>query len=214
MNCKNITAAALSIAMISSVFPVTASANEFVTKNNKIYYVEDNGSCVTGWQTIDGNKYYFKNDGTAVTKNTTINGVRYKFTADGICTGKFSGISTINGSKYYYKNGIMQTGWVTRKGKTYYFGSDGKMRTGIYQTDNVEYNLGYDGAWDGVKGKITVKPKTVGEYLTLTDFSAASSVEFRIGLKKFRILENTDMLFEMLSESSDSSFEHGSNTLI
>ncbi|MCH5349103.1 MAG: hypothetical protein J1E40_07255 [Oscillospiraceae bacterium] len=160
---------------------------------------------------MDGNNYYFKNDGTAITKNTTINGVRYKFTADGVCTGKFTGISTRNGSKYYYKNGIMQTGWVTRNDKTYYFGSDGKMRTGIYQTDNVEYDLGYDGEWDGVKGKITVQPNTVGEYLTLTDFASAASVEVRVGLKKFKTLENTDKLFEMLSESSDRSFEYGSS---
>ena len=210
MNYKNIIAAALSVAMISSMLPVTVNASEFVTKNDKIYYVEDTGSYATGWQKIDGNKYYFKKDGTAVTKNTTINGVRYKFASDGVCTGKFSGISTQKGNKYYYKNGILQTGWITRKGKTYYFGSDGKMRTGIYQTDNSEYNLGNDGAWDGVAGDITVKPKTVGEYLTLTDFAAAS-VDIRVGFKKFKVFENTEKLFEMISESSDISFEYGSD---
>ena len=208
---KKICAAVLSVLLAASSMTAVVSADSLENKDGKIYYTDDEGNNQTGWQTIDGKKYYFKKDGTAVTKNTTISGVRYKFTADGVCKGKFTGISTINGSKYYYKNGIMQTGWVTRKGKTYYFGSDGKMRTGIYQTDNVEYNLGYDGAWDGVKGKITVKPKTVGEYLELTDFANAASVEFRVGLKKFRTLENADKLFEMLSGSSDSSFEYGSN---
>lgn len=210
MNFKKTTAVLVSLVMTVSGAAITANANSIEEKDGRIYCLDDSGKSLTGWQTIDVSEYYFKKDGSAVVKNALIGGVMYKFGSDGVCKGKFSGVVTRKGEKYYYKNGIMQTGWITRKGNTYYFGSDGRMRTGILQNDVSEYDLGDDGVWDGNKGKITVSPETVGEYLDLTDF-ASMKAEFRIGGKGFKTLENVSELFALMENESDCTFESGSS---
>ena len=61
------------------------------------------------------------------------------------------GWHTIKGSTYYFNpsNGIMYTGWqnitTNNKAYTYYFGDDGKMRTGFITVDSVRYYLNANG---------------------------------------------------------------------
>lgn len=96
------------------------------TINGKKYYVNKDGTYLKeAWKTIKGKRYYFGADGAAVTKSTIIDGIRCKFSSSGVYLGRFTGRVFIDGDEYYYKNGIMQTGYVTRNGKTYFYSDDG-----------------------------------------------------------------------------------------
>lgn len=100
------------------------------TVNGKKYYVNKDGTYLkNGWKTIKGKRYFFGDDGAAVTKSTVIDGIRCKFSSSGVYLGRFTGRVFIGGDEYYYKNGIMQTGYVIRNGKTYFYGDDGILIT-------------------------------------------------------------------------------------
>ncbi|MGN0617723.1 MAG: N-acetylmuramoyl-L-alanine amidase family protein [Ruminiclostridium sp.] len=144
----------------SGAFSVTTYANELISKNGEIYYLDDSGKAQTGWQTIDGNKYYFKKDGTAVTKSCIISGIRYKFTSDGVCQGEYTGWTTSSNGRRYYKNGVMITNkWITTKsGKRYYAGEDGYIVTGWNKLSKGWYYFNESGVM--MNGDVKVNGKT------------------------------------------------------
>lgn len=115
--------------------------------NDKLYFINPDGSYAVGWQTINGEKYYFRKNGEAAVKNCVIDGVRYKFSADGVCQGKYSGWVKKGGSRYYYKNGIMKKNcWIKSKGKkTYFLQKDGKMAVGKVTISGIEYEFDENG---------------------------------------------------------------------
>lgn len=111
MNLKKSLCAVLAAACVmTSVCAVPASADWKTTSAGK-KYVDDSGSYVTGWQTINGKKYYFKS-----------NGIMHK-----------GWLKTSSGKKYYFNSdGTMRTGWMkTTSGKKYYFRKNGVMAADV-----------------------------------------------------------------------------------
>lgn len=91
----------------------------WVTEGSKKFYYENNVK-VTGWKKISGKYYYFnKSDG-----NMYKNKLRK------------------SGSSAYFldKNGVrVSNTFITKNGKTYYFGSNGKAYTGMQKVGNKYY---------------------------------------------------------------------------
>ncbi len=85
------------------------------------YYFDENGEQVSGWQKINNEWYYFYNGKCLVGTFAKINDVWFHFNA----------------------GGIMDTGWVTERGKMYYFNvTNGALMHGWIQDQNGnEYYL-------------------------------------------------------------------------
>lgn len=179
------------------------------TINDKLYYVNSDGTYATGWITIDGNQYYFKKDGSAVTKNTTIGGKRYIFVSDGKYLGAFTGWSKSNGNKYYYKKGVLQTGWITVKDKKYYAAKTGIIRTGWVAANGDIYYFDENGVWDGEIYKSwnhVYKPKTVGDFLLDFDYPADALYEINYNGGEYSSFDNIELIREILKNESKTKF--------
>lgn len=216
MKLKKQTAAVISAVMLFSALSFPVSAEELVEEDGKIYCIDDSGELVTGWHTVNGKTYYFYyENGSAAVGNIFIDSIRWQFSPDGVCKGKYTGFSTKGGSRYYFIKGVLcKKGWLSVDGKTYFFDGSGKMRTETFEEDGFKYILDKDGALVDTE-KITaspVKPKTVGEYLELTDFSD-KDVEYRIDGREFVPMKNEDRekFFELLSDSSECELVSGRN---
>lgn len=83
--------------------------NEFVLSKTDLYYFDEEGNKVTGWEVINDNKYYFNPDGI-------------------MQKGMWK--ETPNATYYLSSKGPVLTGWQEIKGATYYFNQDGEMQTG------------------------------------------------------------------------------------
>lgn len=145
----------------------------FASENGKIYYFNDAGYMVTGWQTLNysGNDYmileggdiYFASNGAMQFRWSKIGGKWYYFNKSGVMkTGWLK-----SGSNWYYlkSSGAMVTGWYQVGSKWYYFNSSGVMQankwvgnyyltsSGAMATNTWigNYYVGADGKW--VKGK-------------------------------------------------------------
>lgn len=125
-----------------------AAKGKFIAKSRKVYYYYNKNHKATGlkkihgkyyyfsprgvlfkkgWKTLNGYKYYFSpKNGAAYTGVKTIRQKRYLFSL----TGKRynSGLISFRGKTYFVKNGIIQRGWMTFKGKLYYFNSKGVLQ--------------------------------------------------------------------------------------
>lgn len=76
------------------------------------------GTAMAGeWKQEDGNWYYIKDDGTKASNWELVENVWYYFDAN---------------------TNIMKTGWLTIGANKYYLGTDGGMRTGLF--DTIDYN--------------------------------------------------------------------------
>lgn len=119
-----------------------------IKEDGKIYYVDENGARVSGkWQEYKGKTYYFTSDGTAAKGMKQMNGKYYWFHinnaylyqnrrfvrgngdiyyagSDGACYTNGMHKVTEDGvthTYYFQKNGKAYKGWLTYKGKKYYF---------------------------------------------------------------------------------------------
>ena len=101
--------------------PVTG----WVTTDEGTFYKDENGSCLSGWQNIDGALYYFGEDFAMVTGWLELKDGRY----------------------YLDENGHITTGWATVGGKTRRFGDDGRLLTGWQEVDGVRCYLDSDGTY-------------------------------------------------------------------
>ena len=134
----------------------------WITKNNKLYYYDEDAKLVkgkktiggatyyldpttgerkTGWQTISKKKYYFDpSTGKMKTGLQTISKKKYYFDPK---TGEMkTGIQTVNKKKYFFdtKTGEMKTGWKTVSSKKYYFDpKSGEMKTGLQTINKKSY---------------------------------------------------------------------------
>ena len=136
------------------------AVNAWVTDNKKQYWIDANGTMVTGVCAVDGKVYHFDSSGvlqmTAGWKQ--LNGNWYYFTKSGAAqTGWVK-----SGSKWYYQDpgsGVMKTGWVDVSGKKYFLTASGAMRssTGWFKDGGNWYWITGSGAaamgWAKVKGK-------------------------------------------------------------
>ncbi len=136
------------------------AVNAWVTDNKKQYWIDANGTMVTGVCAVDGKVYHFDSSGvlqmTAGWKQ--LNGNWYYFTKSGAAqTGWVK-----SGSKWYYQDpgsGVMKTGWVDVSGKKYFLTASGAMRssTGWFKDGGNWYWITGSGAaatgWVKAKGK-------------------------------------------------------------
>ena len=99
--------------------PVTG----WVTTDEGTFYKDENGSCLSGWQEIDGALYYFGED----------------------CAMATGWLKLEDGSYYLDENGHITSGWTTIGGKELCFGEDGKLITGWVEKDDVHLYLRSDG---------------------------------------------------------------------
>ena len=83
--------------------------NEFILSKEDLYYFDEEGNKVTGWEIINETRYYFDKDGI-MQKNM------WK--------------ETQKATYYLSEQGPVLTGWQEIDGATYYFNQEGKMQTG------------------------------------------------------------------------------------
>ena len=119
--------------------------------NGDLYY-SINDVLKTGWQTADEGYCYAGNDYKLYVGEKDVNGITYFFAADGSTLGAWT--VNANGTRYSYGPAFYNRMWVEIEGKTYYFGRDAYMYTGIrFVKDNPDtpaywYDFGENGATD------------------------------------------------------------------
>ena len=118
--------------------------NQWITYNNKRYYLTDDGTMATGLTKINDVTYYFTSNGDLTTGWQLIDNNWYYFNPDGIMK---TGWLIDNNNKYYLlDNGVMATGWTTINNKDYYFSKKGIMKTGWLGIGNNIFYLDSTGA--------------------------------------------------------------------
>lgn len=143
---KKMMAIAVIITSISTIIPMSASAEWLQDSENNWNWTE-NGSKAVGWKQIAGIWYHFNENGkmqTGWVKDE--NSKWYYMNSDG--SMKTGWLYNTDG-KWYYMNsdGSMKTGWIyDTNGKWYFANSSGIMQTGITEIEGKAYALGEDGA--------------------------------------------------------------------
>lgn len=139
-------AAAISVAIVGTYTPATASANGGSWQRDSVgrWYKNSDGSYPKNqWQQIDGKWYYFDGRGYIIhSKWEYINGHWYYFNTSGHMT---ENTWKMIGDKWYYfdtKGHMLSNQWVG----DYYVGKDGDMLKNTITPDN--YVVGSDGKWD------------------------------------------------------------------
>ena len=121
---------------------------EFMNSEKGIYYLDETGKRLYGWQIINGHSYYFSNiDGHMRSGRTYIHGDLYEFTDDGKYLFKVNNgfVNTERGT-YYVNKGSILLGWQEIEGSTYYFSTiNGYMRTGKTYVGGKPYEFTVDG---------------------------------------------------------------------
>jgi len=134
-------------------------------ENNDWYYLNSDGSMVTGLQTVGNNFYYFNASGKMQTGWQGINNKWYYFDNAGygqkgwqmIAGNTYyfldsyqmaTGFQEISGNTYFFSTGVMKiygktyyegymvTGWLTLGSDWYYFDNTGKRLTGLQKVGN------------------------------------------------------------------------------
>ena len=135
------------------------------TPDGNIYYSDDEGKLLLGWQEYEGETYYFSEDGSMYKGFLTIDNKKYLF---GFNSGKLyigwattpdkkiyytnsfgevqCGYQLIDGSAYLFDdNGVLQTGWQEINGKKYYFYADGTKAKYVSKIAGVRYEFSETG---------------------------------------------------------------------
>ena len=107
-----------------------------------IYFYDDNGDPLTGWQTIEGSRYYLGEDGQAHVGVQCIDERYYYFMEDGSMATGWT--ETEQGNYYLRSNGTLVTGWFSLEGQRYYLTLEGAA-TGIREVDGASYVFDQDG---------------------------------------------------------------------
>jgi glucan-binding YG repeat protein len=102
----------------------------------KTYYLREDGTPVTGWQTIDGVTYYFAPDGAMHTGWLEEGGKTYYMGGNG---ARVEGWLWLETDRYYLRDGILLTGWQSIDGETYHFSAKGVMDRGFTVVDEKTY---------------------------------------------------------------------------
>ncbi len=121
------------------------------TVDGKTYYAFKDGELKTGWQIVRGRRYYFHEDSSLQPEGVLeLDGAEYHFLKNGVfdyavfpgtdaIPDKFSGIARVGEDGWFYKNGVMQKGWITWNGNTYYFKKSGLMCRGVTNVGGKYY---------------------------------------------------------------------------
>ncbi len=107
-------------------------------------YCFDNGKLLYGWQEADGKKYYAGEDGILMTGLFMIDNELYCF--DENCV-MLTGMQTVNDALYYFNetNGTAASGWKAIGSDMYYFGEDYTAAKELRSIDGKTYYFGTDG---------------------------------------------------------------------
>ena len=101
-----------------------------------IYFYDENGDPLAGWQEIEGSRYYLGEDGQAHVGIQLIDGYHYYFQPDGAMA---TGWTETDGGCYYLRsNGTLVTGWFSMEGQRYYLTLEGAL-TGVQEVDGAAY---------------------------------------------------------------------------
>lgn len=124
--------------------------------DGKYYYFQSgknrltDGVPATGWKTVNGKDYYFKEDGSALSGFQTLDGYTYYFRAK--IYYKATGWLTINKKRYHFNTsdssrpiGDMDKGLVTISGSQYFFGEDGVQITDDFDANGKHYSFDANG---------------------------------------------------------------------
>lgn len=135
-------------------------------EDGSVYYEDENGQIVLGFQEIDGNRYYFDDNGYLQTGKFYVkNEDAYYFSdEDGVLAaggivpteegfymvdteGKIqTGFVDYEGARYYFDaTATMAKGWYKAEDNWYYADEQGRMCTGFVTIDGYRYYLGMDG---------------------------------------------------------------------
>lgn len=115
---------------------------------NYTYYFDENGIMVTGWKTIKNRLYYFDEEGRKLTSQWVddryLGAKGYVIRVRNGATKKLEEETEAKKNGWdgtqYYVDGVMQTGWLTLDGKTYFLSrKTGKRVTGVVSIDKFYY---------------------------------------------------------------------------
>jgi len=174
--------------------------NEFVLSENELYYLDEEGNKVTGWEIINDSKYFFDGEG-AMQKDT------WK--------------KTQNATYYLSSQGPVLTGWQEINGSTYYFDTDGKMQTGKMYLGIAMCTFDTDGKL--ISKEVTDidpnKPmvaltfddgpgKRTGELLDALEKYDAHATFFVLGTNAERYPEEIERMQEIGCEVGNHSYNH------
>ncbi|OOM16525.1 N-acetylmuramoyl-L-alanine amidase family protein [Clostridium saccharobutylicum] len=162
LKLRKIVAAALTVAAISTVSSVGASAawkqnstgwwntegDSYSTGwrsiGNTWYYFDSTGYMKTGWIN-DGSAWYFADASGAMKTGWVLDGSTWYYTN---ASGAMKTGWVLDGSTWYYTNasGAMQTGWINYNGNWYFTASNGAMKTGWVNDNGTWYFTSASGA--------------------------------------------------------------------
>jgi competence protein ComEC len=134
---------------------------------NKLYYIEDDGTVAVGWKQFADKWYYFDENGVMLTGWQQINNAWYYLNKYGEMK---QGWIEENGDKYYlYDSGNMAIGKKYIDGNWYRFGQSGKLLIGRYYNNGKIFYSNKDGVmvsdkWISINGN---------DYYVKTDSSLA-----------------------------------------
>lgn len=114
------------------------------SKNDKKYYIDEDGSAVIGWKQIEDKWYYFDKTGAMMTGWQTIDGKDYCLNKEGIMQTGW--IKDVEGNRYYLKDtGATTIGKVMVDNKWYLFNNTGRAGKGFEEYDGKTYYCHEDG---------------------------------------------------------------------
>ena len=131
----------------------TITGTGVINVDGDTFYLMD-GKLARGWQSNAYGYFYFKSDYKAAKGDYTVNGVTYPFDEETGLMNTGAWVVDEKGSRYSFGPGFYVRSWREIDGKTYYFGTDNYMYTGIRfvkqspNTDPEWFDFGEDGATD------------------------------------------------------------------
>lgn len=176
----------------------TYAKNAFITYQGRVYYLDETGKKVTGWQEIDGNTYNFSKKGVMKT-----------------------GWQEIGEDTYYFgEEGIRYIGWLRDGEERYYFDSEGKMVTGEMKLGSATYQFADDGKLVSSEGAVDPdKPmvaltfddgpgKRTMELLEFLEDNNAKATFFMLGQNVSRYEDTLNKMVETGCELGNHSYNH------
>lgn len=173
LNLKKLVAMALTLATVTAVSPVAASAAW--KQDAKGWWNTEGNSWSIGWRQIDGTWYHFDETGYMNTGWINDNGTWYYASQSGAMqTGWVIDYSAGYGQWYFTDpSGAMKTGWVQDNGTWYFLQPSGAMKTGWINDAGTWYFAEASGAM--LTGVIKVDGQTY--YLQANGAMAIGEVE-------------------------------------
>ncbi len=117
--------------LTSAPAQILASESGFITYNDNIYYICDNGKVAAGLVCIDDKIYYFAQSGTMLYGYKVIDDNVYYFTEDGSASTGWTYIESQYATYYFDEDGSAHTGWLELDNESYYFYSNGVLARGL-----------------------------------------------------------------------------------